>query len=1147
MKTMKYFYMVLIGLAYFKHVILQWRQCSECVCSRNGINPGKRITKRLLRLAVVLTGFLSAQSVIACTINFTSPPPGSTHTNPTITLTGVTADIGDPGIATATLNGQTFYNRLDTFKTLLDSLSTVPVTLIEGANDLVVNGFVSGMSCSDQMVLYYDPPPPPVTCTINFTSPPPGSIHTDPAITLTGVTSNLNDVGAATAVINGQVFYQRSGSFKTLLDDLPTSPVTLAEGANNLAVSGFVSGASCSDQMVLHYDPLDPPGPTDPPEEFEEINDPCDGVGNPCNVSTGDKYQTEADFIGQSGVPSFTRTYHSQVADMDAGLGYGWSGLTQQKLTVSGDMLLAHRRSGYREAFERVGSVWQGNADSDLSVAEDAAGFTITFPNGKLETYNLQGILTSIREANGQITTYQSSGGQTTRISGPFGHMLDFIYDGQDRLITMTDPEGNVFDYVYDGNGNLSTVTYPDTTLGDATDNPITRYHYENSGFPHHLTGITDENGDRFSTYAYDAEGRAISTEHADLGSGTGQEQFQIHYTDDATTTQPYTRTVTDAVGNQESREYEDVLGVAKLLSETNLVDGKTESSTYDANGNRLSMTDAEGRVTRYTYNATNQRVSMSEADGSAVSRITTYEYISADIDIVNKTVSPSVSSGLSKEIIITHDSQHNPLSVTINGFRLDGTAVSRAISYQYNSLGQVTEIDGPRTDVSDLITFAYNDCNAGGSCGQLASLTNALGHTTTFDSYDGNGRLLQSTDPNAVVSSYTYHPRGWVLSMTQTPPAGSAELPRTTQYTYDNVGQLVQMTTPDGIIITNIYDAAHYLRSVEDNLGNRMTYQYDLKGNRTQTETYDPDGTLARTLETAYDHRNFMTSLNAAGSLTQLLKDAVGNTTSQTDPNQNPSTTTHYDPLDRITQMVDAIGGQTDYAFNVQDQLVQVTSPNGASTQYAYDDLGNLLSETSPDRGQITYQHDAAGNVIQMTDARGVIVSYTYDVLNRLLTVDYSGTTDDITYLYDTCTYGIGRSCQVSDQSGVTEYQYDPWGNLTEQNKTELGSAYLTTYQYDVGDRIISITYPDSRAITYTRDILGRVESIAVTVNGVTQSVITDRDYEADHQLQKQTYGHGVIEDRSYDLAGQNHPTTDLYQCHRPSRQQTTKPDLCV
>jgi len=62
-------------------------------------------------------------------------------------------------------------------------------------------------------------------------------------------------------------------------------------------------------------------------------------------------------------------------------------------------------------------------------------------------------------------------------------------------------------------------VIYPDTTA-DPNDNPKRTYHYEDTRFPNHLTGVTDENGDRYSTFAYDAEGKAILTEHAQTING---------------------------------------------------------------------------------------------------------------------------------------------------------------------------------------------------------------------------------------------------------------------------------------------------------------------------------------------------------------------------------------------------------------------------------------------------------------------------------------------------------------------------------------------------------------------------------------------------------------------------------------------------
>ena len=78
-----------------------------------------------------------------------------------------------------------------------------------------------------------------------------------------------------------------------------------------------------------------------------------------------------------------------------------------------------------------------------------------------------------------------------------------------------------MYKYSYDSYHRLVRVEYPDGTTR--------QYHYENADFYYALTGITDENGVRYATFAYDSQGRAISTEHADVGSGA-QEKFQIDY-----------------------------------------------------------------------------------------------------------------------------------------------------------------------------------------------------------------------------------------------------------------------------------------------------------------------------------------------------------------------------------------------------------------------------------------------------------------------------------------------------------------------------------------------------------------------------------------------------------------------------------------
>ena len=157
----------------------------------------------------------------------------------------------------------------------------------------------------------------------------------------------------------------------------------------------------------------------------------------------------------------------------------------------------------------------------------------------------------------------------------------------------------------------------------------------------------------------------------------------------------------------------------------------------------------------------------------------------------------------------------------------------------------------------------------------------------------------------------------------------------------------------------------------------NKIEYRYDAKGNRTHTQVFDPDGTLANSTIVAYDIRNFVESVNTGGSVTQMINDAVGNLSRQTDPNENPTTRHDYDALDRLTETIDALTNDTHYKYNVADQVQEVEAPNGATTVYEYDDLGNRTKEISPDRGTTTYRHDDAGNVIRITDARGISVDY--------------------------------------------------------------------------------------------------------------------------------------------------------------------------
>jgi YD repeat-containing protein len=66
-----------------------------------------------------------------------------------------------------------------------------------------------------------------------------------------------------------------------------------------------------------------------------------------------------------------------------------------------------------------------------------------------------------------------------------------------------------------------------------------------------------------------------------------------------------------------------------------------------------------------------------------------------------------------------------------------------------------VLTVNGPRTDVADITTYTYDNQ------GNLATITNALGHVTRITQYDAHGHPLRIEDPNGLVTTLTTTPAG--------------------------------------------------------------------------------------------------------------------------------------------------------------------------------------------------------------------------------------------------------------------------------------------------------------------------------------------------------------------------------------------------
>ncbi|MGZ8916140.1 MAG: DUF6531 domain-containing protein, partial [Methylobacter sp.] len=332
----------------------------------------------------------------------------------------------------------------------------------------------------------------------------------------------------------------------------------------------------------------------------------CPYAGNPISISTGNKWQHETDLADGAFGLTFDRYYNASTTDNSSTLGAGWTHAYTRSSTVqsTGTWVTIRRNDGKAYNFQQSAGVWITDADvpDRLEELKDSAnvrtGWRYTTADNTVETYNAAGKLVSIADSTGltQTLAYSDASTATTialatdlliQVTDPLGRQLNFTYDSNSRISTLTDPAGGVYRYAYDTNNNLASVTYPDGTSKT--------YHYENTGFPHALTGITDENGSRYATYSYDSQGRAISTEHAG-----GAEQVSLTYNADGTTT------VTDALNTARTYNFQTILGVVKSTGQSQPggsgCGASASALTYDANGNVASRTDFNGNQTTYSY-----------------------------------------------------------------------------------------------------------------------------------------------------------------------------------------------------------------------------------------------------------------------------------------------------------------------------------------------------------------------------------------------------------------------------------------------------------------------------------------------------------------------------------------------------------------
>ena len=852
---------------------------------------------------ILITPFVwAADPYWSCEANFISPAPSSTVITPKVSLR---AELDYPDkayISTAhiTVNGVTVFEKEDSLGQINLQLTSglITATLEPGYNTIVIDV----LSTMETPHSYAYSPVTTVSCAMN---PLPVCIA-DPSSNYKPLDECIQFYfkipGSKTSegfVEIGTYYHHMGDGCNPGWTYWTAGKCEYSETKHLIPYNGTCQREPCaaSKSMVLYYQPeeIEPSEEEIDPSKNNGLPDTC--AGNPLNVAIGNKYQHEVDLPRtQNSLLHFERSYNSTLVK-PTGLGQNWTHTYSAAFynsMANATRVAAFRPDGRLFFFRNSTGVWAGDADvADrlerlIDHANQFAGWRYSIAQDqRVETYNAQGKLTSIVDADGKVQTLTYTDNLLTQVQDHTGRTLLFGYDAEGRIISLTDPLGQITTYAYTPDGLLARVHYPDGTQR--------QYHYNElafinngtscsehpAGFPAALTGITDQHNTRYATFTYDCQGRATGSSHPG-----GVDQVKLTFnTSDSTST-----TVTDPLGNQHTYGFEAIQGVARRTTASQPAGSGCGAATarfdYDDSGNIIARTDFNGTKTcsafELSYNREIIRAEGLPADQNCATalytspmgvaqrrintkwhpywplalkraepyRITSYGYNGlfdpANTNIVMNCAPANarLPDGQPLAVLCKKTEQLTNNADGSAGFNAATVGTPRITQWTYDANGRVLT----REDTDGrILTYAYApETTATHTVGDLLSVSDQMGTITTYTRYDRAGRLLESQDTNGVVTRYAYDVRGQLTEYT------TAD--RTLHYTYTPVGQLRTVTQPDGYTLTHAYDAAHRLTGISDNLGNRLTYTLDAAGNLLHETTVDANHSLTRAITRHYD-----------------------------------------------------------------------------------------------------------------------------------------------------------------------------------------------------------------------------------------------------------------------------------------------------
>lgn len=308
-----------------------------------------------------------------------------------------------------------------------------------------------------------------------------------------------------------------------------------------------------------------------------------------------------------------------------------------------------------------------------------------------------------------------------------------------------------------------------------------------------------------------------------------------------------------------------------------------------------------------------------------------------------------------------------------------------------------------------------------------------------------------------------------------------------TTTYAYDGLERLVSVTEPRIGVTTITYHTTagkNGLKATVTNAAGNMT-------------TYDYDTTTGWLLW----------KKNALNQYTRYAYNAYGQLTNIWGDTQYP-VQFGYDQFGQNTTM-------RTYRMNAAwNGTTWPTDVIGDLTTWTYDEASGLVTaKTAANNKSVTYTYTVDGKLATRTWARGIVTTYTYSsTTGKLLNVDYTDDTPDITYTYNR----LGQQVTIQDVAGTRMFAYNSTFDLIKETingiySKEINRTYTTS---GMKGRISGMSIGDVQNYIYSYDDYGRINKISTPAGEFNYTRLDNSDL-----VSQMTRPNGATTTWSYEL----------------------------